>query len=60
MAEARFFSARLMASQLAITAEESTASTSPNTWGWRATSLSWTRRATSARVKAPRSAASRE
>ena len=30
-----------MSSQLAITVPASSAATSPNTWGWRRTSLSW-------------------
>ena len=45
------FSSFLIASQLATTWSAAVTSTSPNTWGWRWTSLSCTPRATSARSK---------
>ena len=55
----RPFSLFLIASQFVTTCSALSASTSPNTCGWRWTSLSCTRRATSARSNCPASSARR-
>ena len=52
------FSSFLICSQLRMTSLVRSATTSPNTCGWRRTSLSWMPRATSAMVNAPASCAS--
>ena len=49
----RPFSLFLIASQFDTTWSALAASTSPKTWGWRCTSLSWTPRATSGQVEPP-------
>ena len=51
--DVRPFSSRLISSQLARTVPVSSAVTSPNTCGWRRTSLSWIPAVTSAIVKRP-------